>query len=75
MLTKLVIALLIILLTGCATLPCKRESPPPLQTVYGFMDCGLKKIEYEGKVKEYKVYCITEEDRAALETWIIFWCK
>jgi len=66
---------LVLFITGCITFPCKREPPPPLQTTYGFIECGVKKIEFEGEIKKYKVYCITEEDKETLETWIIFWCK
>lgn len=67
--------LLVIFLASCSYLPCKKAPPPPLQTVYGFMECGTKKIEFEGKIKTHKVYCLTEEDKQTLETYLIFWCR
>ena len=75
MLSRLITILLIVFLAGCIHLPCKKEPSPPLQTVYGFMECGTKKIEFEGKIKTHKVYCLTEEDKSTLEVWMIFWCQ
>jgi len=73
-LNRVLAVLLIIFLAGCSYLPCKRDVPP-LQLEYGFIDCGVKKVAHESKIKEYKVYCLTEEDKSTLEVWMIFWCQ
>lgn len=57
------------LLFACAT-PCHKPLEFQFEE-FGFIDCGIKRIESDGVDKEYKVWCITDTDKKLIELYYL----